>query len=191
MSVKLLWKAKLQHWKNEIRRKKMLSSLTRLRGKKSSTSPSASPSASPGVSRFASPQLSPVTSPASSPRRMSVVRLKPVVVQLHDTCGCVCGGSIALFLRMCLCHCSFRHRHRHASRSDSSACADGMDLWHLSLEYTSLAHSNVVRLWGEKRGGAGWPMMQGCAITKLPFTIALDVSICELKEEALMPGCIL
>ena len=68
MSVKLLWKAKLQHWKQEIRMKKMLRSLNRL-AKKSSVSPSTSPRHSP----FSSPLHSPKTSPASSPRRGSVV----------------------------------------------------------------------------------------------------------------------
>jgi hypothetical protein len=70
MSVKLLWKWKLQNWKNEIRLKKMLRSMSRLAGNKSSLSPSASPKQSP----YSSPHHSPATSPASSPRRGSVVR---------------------------------------------------------------------------------------------------------------------
>ncbi len=78
MSVKLLWKAKLQHWKQEIRLKKMLRSLNRL-AKKSSVSPSTSPRHSP----FSSPLHSPKTSPASSPRRGSVVS------------GCWCVGAVA------------------------------------------------------------------------------------------------
>jgi hypothetical protein len=70
MSVKLLWKWKLQHWKNEIRLKKMLRSMSRLNGNKLALSPSASPKHSP----HSSPHHSPTTSPASSPRRSSLVR---------------------------------------------------------------------------------------------------------------------
>jgi hypothetical protein len=89
MSVKLLWKWKLQNWKNEIRLKKMLRSMTRLKKK-----PGASPSGSPNQSPHSSPQHSPASSPrrgsiassprrgsvASSPRRGSVVRGGGVMV---------------------------------------------------------------------------------------------------------------
>jgi hypothetical protein len=76
MGVKLLWKWKLQHWKNEIRLKKMLRSMTRL-NRKSSLSPSTSPTHSPHHSPHTSPRHSPQNSPrhsiASSPRRISQV----------------------------------------------------------------------------------------------------------------------